>query len=418
MKIKNLLKSVSGFSMVEIMVAAALLGGLSLGVVKLMENANKASKTIEVKDDIIQMERLITDVLNSPNNCEATLGEKTIGSNIPVIYQVINNQPVPKFSVSTAKSNSIQITSMKIKNVDANGSDGSTALASLEVTFKKPNGALGGSDIKKEIVLNANLCQKKWIKNTDVKLLVNQCTGKIVDGPNKWGTTYWAACQDCSMLSSKTIYSCQSRGGLGVDIGNISKIACYNLGGTFDDVTSNCDIKEKVTQDSCYALGGQINTQGECKFNNGQFTLAQFIQDLAKKETPDCIVLPACTPKYPTQGGRFTVTAPVSANYTEYTISCTANYKRYWWQGGWFNAPDAKSLLCASNYSQYGTTSASCSTVSRNASATCYQADWILSCSGCGSGCFHKTSQSCTTTSSVVKTETIPGTVTLYNCCR
>jgi len=404
--------------MVEIMVAAALLGGLSLGVVKLMENANKASKTIEVKDDIIQMERLITDVLNSPNNCEATLGEKTIGSNIPVIYQIINGEPVPKFSVSTAASNSIQITSMKIKNVDPNGSDGSTALASLEVTFKKPNGALGGSEIKKEIVLNANLCQKKWIKNNDPKLLVNQCTGKIVDGPNKWGTTYWAACQDCSMLSSKTIYSCQSRGGTGVDIGNISKIACYNLGGTFDDITSNCDIKESVTKDSCYALGGQINTNGECKFNNNQFTLAEFIQDLAKKEAPDCVVLPACGGKYPIEGSKFNVQVNAQANYTEYTIKCTANYKRYWWTGGWFNAPDAKSLLCSANYSQYGTDSRSCTTVSRNASATCYNPDWIHPCSGCGSGCFQKTGQSCSVISSVVKSETVQQNATLSNCCR
>ncbi len=404
--------------MVEIMVAAALLGGLSLGVVKLMENANKASKTIEVKDDIIQMERLITDVLNSPNNCEATLGEKTIGSNIPVIYQIINNQPVPKFSVSTATSNSIQITSMKIKNVDPNGSDGSTALASLEVTFKKPNGALGGSEIKKEIVLNANLCQKKWIKHTVMKDLISLCNGKIVDGPNKWGSTYWAACQDCSMLSSKTIYSCQSRGGTGVDIGNISKIACYNLGGTFDDVTSNCDIKEKVTQDSCYALGGQINPQGECRFDNAKYTLADFIKELAKKEAPECVVLPACGGKYPNQISIFKVKTDVASNYTEYKIKCTANYQRYWWQGGLLNTPNAKSLLCAANYSQYGSTTQSCETVSRSSAATCYNPDWILSCSGCGSGCFEKKSQSCSIVSSDVKTETVIGDAFLYNCCR
>ena len=72
MNIKTFLKSVSGFSFVEIMVAMGLLGAISVGVMRVMDNANKASKTIEVKDDIIQMERQIADVLNSQNNCEET----------------------------------------------------------------------------------------------------------------------------------------------------------------------------------------------------------------------------------------------------------------------------------------------------------------------------------------------------------
>lgn len=231
MNIKTFFKSVSGFTIVEVMVAMGLLGAISLGVMRLTDNANKASKTIEVKDDILQMERQIADVLNTQNNCEETLGEKTTNSNIPIIYQVVNNQPVAKFSVSSGTSNKIQITSMRVKEVDLNGGDGSTGLASLEVVFSKPSTAYGGRQIKKDIILNANLCQKKWIQHTDLKELLKLCTGKIVDGPNKWGTTYWAACQDCSMASSKTIYSCQAKGGTGgVDVGNMTKITCYNMG--------------------------------------------------------------------------------------------------------------------------------------------------------------------------------------------
>lgn len=405
--------------MVEIMVAMGLLGAVSLGVMKVMDNANKASKTIEVKDDIIQMERHIADILYSQNNCEVTLGEKTVNSNIPVIYQIVNNEPVAKISVPSGTSNKIQITSMKIKEVDLNGGDGSSALATLEVKFKKPSTALGGREITKEINLNANLCQKKWIKNTNLNDLINQCAGKIVEGPNKWGTTYWAACQDCSMANSKTIYSCQARGGgAGVDVGNMTKITCYNMGGTFDDINSSCNLKDKITQDSCYALGGQINANGECKFNNGQQTLAEFIQDLANKASPQCVVLPSCGGKYPNQGGAYKVTVDTTANYTEYTRRCTSQYQRYWWTGGWFNLPNDKSVLCAANYSQYGSTTGTCDVVDRNPNATCYLADWILSCSGCGSGCFQKKSYSCTTLSSVQKTETVAGPGTLYNCCR
>ncbi len=109
---------------------------------------------------------------------------------------------------------------------------------------------------------------------------------------------------------------------------------------------------------------------------------------------------------------------PATAIYTEFTRRCTSQYQRYWWTGGWFNLPNDKSVLCASNYSQYGSTTRTCDVVSRNESATCYLADWILSCSGCGSGCFEKKSFSCTTLSSVPKTETVPGQGNLYNCCR
>ena len=420
MNIKTFLKSVSGFSFVEIMVAMGLLGAISVGVMRVMDNANKASKTIEVKDDIIQMERQIADVLNSQNNCEETLGEKTINSNIPIIYQVVNNQPLAKFSVSSGTSNKIHITSMRVKEVELNGGDGSTALASLEVVFSKPATANGGRQIKKDIILNANLCQKKWIQHADLIELLKLCTGKIVDGPTKWGTTYWAACQDCTMANSKTIYSCQARGGSGggVDIGNMTKITCLNMGGTFDDVTSTCSLRDKIAEDSCYALGGVIDTAtGSCKFDLPQKNLLDFINSLIDKKLPSCVVMSECRTPYVIQGSSFNVTVNASVPYNEYSRTCTGGYTRIW-EKNWLGVPTAKSVLCASNYSQYGSTSRTCSLTSRQANASCPLDDWILSCSGCGSGCFKKTSYSCSTTSTTTKTE--PGVTAgkLYTCCR
>ena len=61
MKNKNL--SDSGFSIVEIMVAMGLLGVLSYGVMKLMDNSNKVSKDIQTKDEIFQHQTEIGQIL-------------------------------------------------------------------------------------------------------------------------------------------------------------------------------------------------------------------------------------------------------------------------------------------------------------------------------------------------------------------
>jgi hypothetical protein len=367
------------------------------------------------------MERQIADVLNSQNNCEATLGEKTIGSNIPIIYQVVQGQPVAKFNVSSVTSSKIQITSMKVKNVDLNGGNGSSALASLEVTFSRPSSAYGSREIKKEIVLNANLCQKKWIQHADLKELLKLCsTGQIVDGPNSWGSTYWAACQDCSMSSSKTIYSCQAKGGsTGVDTGNMTKVICYNMGGTFDDVTSVCSLRDKIAEDSCYAIGGVLDpASGSCMFDLPQKNLLGYINSLIDKKLPACVIMSECRAPYSTQGSTFNVTVNAQVPYPEYTKTCVSTYKRIW-ETNFLGAPTAKTVLCAANYNQYATTNQSCGPfVTRDINGACPLPDWILTCSGCGQGCFKKTSYQCIVSSTVTKTE--PGVTAgkLYTCCR
>ncbi len=420
MKTKNIFKSASGFTIVEVMVAMGLLGAISLGVMRLTDNANKASKTIEIKDDILQMERQITDVLNSQNNCEETLGEKTINSNIPIIYQIINNQAVAKFTVSSGTSNKIQITSMRVKEVDLNGGDGSTGLAALEVTFSKPSNVFGGKQIKKDILLNANLCQKKIIEHADLKELLKLCTGKIVDGPNKWGATYWAACQDCSVASSKTIYSCQARGGSGgLDVGNMSKINCYNMGGTFDDVTSECSLKDKIAEDSCYAIGGLLDSAtGYCQFDMPKKDLTAYINSLIDKKLPECVIMAECRAPYTKQGSSFIVQADGQVPYNEYNRKCIAGYTRIWKKNA-IGLPTTATVLCNLNYSKYGSDSRNCSLTTRNANEGCDLPNAINTCTKCPpAGCFEKTSHSCSNISTTVKTE--PGVVSgrLYTCCR
>ncbi len=246
MKKNKFLGTEFGMSMVEIMVAAGLLGGVSLGVMRLMENSTKAAKTIEAKDEISMLTNQINDVLKNPNNCEATFGSKKEGDSISMVYQVLGGTSVPKFSATTSAGPEVQIESMNLKDVDDNGSNGSAAVATFEVVFKKPEkSTYGGKTIKKEISLNANLCKKNYIENTDATALMASCTGAnklLLAGPNAWAGTNWAICQDCTnAVTAGVINSCSSSGtGGGVDLADMNSNICIQLGGVHDPDKPGC----------------------------------------------------------------------------------------------------------------------------------------------------------------------------------
>ena len=190
------------------MVTLGVLGVMSLGIMKLMENSNKAARSIEVKDEISQLHRQISDVLASPNSCEASLSGKTIGTTVPFIYQMINGAPSAKFSINQKIGGKVEIKAMKVKSVNDNG-NGSQGLATLEVSFNKIGSVFGGQDIKKEISLNANLCLKNIITDASGAAILSQCSGpgkRLIQGPNDWNGSKWGVCQDCSNISGGTSY--------------------------------------------------------------------------------------------------------------------------------------------------------------------------------------------------------------------
>ena len=240
-----------GMSMVEIMVAAGLLGGLSLGVMRLMENSTKAAKTIEAKDEISMLTNQINDVLKNPNNCEATFGSKKEGDPIFFVYQVLGGIFVPKFTAPATGDSKVQIQSMALKDIDSNGSNGSSALATFEVTFKKPDKTTyGARTIKREISLNANLCKKNYIENTDSAALLASCTGAnklLLAGPNAWSGTNWIICQDCTnAVTTGVINTCASSGsGGGVDLADINSNTCTQFGGVYDSNKPGCTFNGK-----------------------------------------------------------------------------------------------------------------------------------------------------------------------------
>ena len=329
MKIKKLLNSMNGFSLVEMTVVLALMGAAAVGVMKMTETANKAGKNIETKDEISQLNNRINDILKNPTNCQASLGGRTLNSPAPFIHQVIGGAIVPKYTAegaTPANPNKVSIDSMIITAIDLNGTNGSQALATLRVGYRKPNiGSVGGQVLNKEILINANLCLKNFIQIPSTAListLMGQCINgsRLVDGPHTWGAIQWAICQDCTnAITSNKIQSCQSQGsGGGVDISSLTELTCATQGGVWDNATSSCDTGNA----SCTALGGTYDaTTDNCSIGAGAGSLQAKLCAVEAKllaETLDGGTTTMCVPNVAVSG-----TGLVNGNHTK--KQCTSS---------------------------------------------------------------------------------------------
>ena len=391
MKLKDLfIHKQVGFSIVEMMVTLGVLGVMSLGIMKLMENSNKAARSIEVKDEISQLHRQISDVLASPNSCEASLSGKTIGTTVPVIYQMINGAPSAKFSIGQKIGGKVEIKAMKVKSVNANG-NGSQGLATLEVSFNKIGSVFGGQDIKKEISLNVNLCLKNILTGATSSAILSQCTGsgkKLIQGPYDWNNSKWGVCQDCSNISGNIIRFCQSQGGAGVDIGNVSEMSCVNLGGTYDENTSQCLFNGLTLQGLLTALSNSL---------------------------PQCVLSEeACTGLYPNQTADYNVSKNSTTNVPVYNRSCYTRFTR------------KSNACCITSYNNYASFNGSQCTINatQNAGATCggggesNWADCKLLGVGWDGNCFVGGPAVCSTTSTSTISQPTTAIVPVNKCCK
>lgn len=144
-----------GFSLVSVMVAAGLLGGLSLAVMELMKNMGNVQTFSQSSMDYLDLSREITFILSSPNDCAASFQGVTFrGSTIqgtPVDIELWNsdqdgNRSRMRFTGNSSDPKS-KFGKMKIKSIsfsmpDYTGGDfsvgsGQSFKGTLEVTGEK-----------------------------------------------------------------------------------------------------------------------------------------------------------------------------------------------------------------------------------------------------------------------------------------
>ncbi|WPU65635.1 tail fiber domain-containing protein [Peredibacter starrii] len=98
----------SGFSLLEIMVASALLGGLALAGAKLMENQTKNMKTVEVRGEYQAVLTDIRSILAVAENCRSTfngINLSTPSIAAPASQRIISlapdNSPQPRYQANS-----------------------------------------------------------------------------------------------------------------------------------------------------------------------------------------------------------------------------------------------------------------------------------------------------------------------------
>ncbi len=84
MKFSKILQNARGMSLVSVMVAAGMIGGLSLVVMNLVQISKKTSKTMEADLEVNQMHQMVLRHLRNSENCTATFVGKNFGDLLEV----------------------------------------------------------------------------------------------------------------------------------------------------------------------------------------------------------------------------------------------------------------------------------------------------------------------------------------------
>jgi prepilin-type N-terminal cleavage/methylation domain-containing protein len=260
-----------GFSLMELMVGMSILSIIGLGLMKLIDNSSKVSNQVKTTDDIMMFRNAINEVFSNPLNCQINLLGKKSGDTVTShIKAYLNGSVINKFPIGEESSNKVTIESISLGNSSLNGSVGDKSSIDLIVEFNKPvnKSRSGGTRIKKVIPLHASFCQRLWINGVDSNNVLGQCKGankKLIEGPHSLGATeYWGVCEDCSgsIDQNSQISSCNSlSSGAGVDINNLSKLTCLNMGGTYDENTQACLIDGKSLVNHLDDINEKLCTQ-------------------------------------------------------------------------------------------------------------------------------------------------------------
>jgi fructose-specific phosphotransferase system IIC component len=82
MKTFKFLRNSAGISMVEVMMAVSVMGGLSLTVAQLMKNTSESTKQNEAKQENVNLKALVQNNLGVPQACKNTFGALITQANL------------------------------------------------------------------------------------------------------------------------------------------------------------------------------------------------------------------------------------------------------------------------------------------------------------------------------------------------
>lgn len=145
-----------GFSMVEVMVAAAMLGGLALGVSHLMGNMTKSNLKAQTDSENLLAFNEMISILSDPDSCMATFSGMILPTSQTTTvtelkrHQKSTNTDTPKFTVSTSFGNN----NMSVQSYTIGIYDPATKVFKFQANFAKKS-MLGPGTTPKTIEIYA-----------------------------------------------------------------------------------------------------------------------------------------------------------------------------------------------------------------------------------------------------------------------
>jgi len=244
----NILNSEDGFSLAEIVVAAGLLGMLSLGVMQLMKNQQKSFSYAEAKSEEIEIYNQIRILLMNKEACLNTLGGHAVGDSVS---EVKNSSNISAFKVGNIYGNrSVKIVSLEIEN-DTVPAGGGLGQAFLKIKLQRVKKSLSSNIILKKMLLQVA---------TNATGAIDECYSDT----------------DQSILTSK-------------------QEMCAALNGTYDDTNGkcnlNCDPDSPSAALSTRCLEDVIKNRLDkryVKVENAKCSKNEFLNGFNKDGTPIC----------------------------------------------------------------------------------------------------------------------------------
>ena len=185
-----------GFSLAEVVVAAGLLGVVSLGVMRLVDNMMKSQKTFETQSEITLVSNGIAQALVNEKACENTFAGINLGANTSV-PSIQNSNGASIFDVGSQYGNrKVLLTGLDVQNISLT-SDGTSKVGTFDLVVgmdKLSSQTQGATSVRKVITISV------------VTDLADDFTG---------------------CFSSAA---------------GATKNACENIGGTFNSASQSCDL--------------------------------------------------------------------------------------------------------------------------------------------------------------------------------
>lgn len=172
-----------GFSLVEILVGVAMLGGLSVAVMNMTKQQSKLSTKSQIDGDVAEVSARILNALNSPRFCDVNFNGRAIAGTLPSLQLIGATHTLGTAAGSTWNPTSaanvtprLRLNTATYNVTDAtpvSGNPRSLALLSLVVNFES-----------KYLEL-----ERKTFAKTFTATVIVTGTGTILGCPKTWNST-------------------------------------------------------------------------------------------------------------------------------------------------------------------------------------------------------------------------------------